>query len=178
MTNLGSGLVTAMVAASIGLMGCSTRSSVAAPAGTAGDAGVVRVEMADSLSAGKRAHFDRIGGREAVARAMSGATAGGTSLASCGDGVEVTVTDYRLSRIPWSATGRAARPYRSKSSPPDTIRATVTLREQGSQIATLDVQARADGAKSPRVGARLDRLAQRLANEVAVAVARDLSGRC
>jgi len=174
MRKFGTGFAVAALAAVVGIVGAGPRSSIAAP----GDAGRVRVELDESLSSTKRANFDRMGGREAVARALSGVAARNPTLAGCGDALQVTVTDYRLSKIPWAATGRAARPYRSVSTPPDSIRAVVMVSEPGSRVATIDVQASADGAKTTRTSARLDRLAERLAKEVAVAVERDLANWC
>lgn len=168
------GFVTSFVAA-VALAGCSTQGSLSDPGrATAPAGGGVRVELADTMSATARSKFERADGRELVAAAVGRALAGRENLAACGEGLAVTVTDYRLTQVPWSGTGRAARPYRVRQQ--DVIRATVTVPE--ADVGTFTVEARASGAKTTRLDFRIDRLAKSLANAVTETVARDIAGKC
>lgn len=164
------GFVTGLVA-TVALAGCSSLGSLSDP-GRATTGSGVRVQLADTMSATARGKFERANGSEVVTAAVAEALAGRADLAACGNGLEVTVTDYRLTQVPWSGTGRAARPYRVRQQ--DVIRATVTLPHP--RVETFTLEARASGAKTARLDSRIDRLAKSLANAVTATVERDIAG--
>jgi hypothetical protein len=138
----------------------------------------VRVDLARDMSSVARSTFDDIDGRERIARAIGARLAGRSDLAACAAGVEVEVTDYSMRPVPWSATGRAARPHRVRGAGQlDAIRAKVTVRGESADLVTFDVEARA-AAETTRRGDRLDRLARRLAREVESTVDRGSRSWC
>lgn len=173
MTKFGSSLVLLAGAAAIASGQAASALADTQPATTG-----VHVELAADLTASERAKFDRIGGRDAVARAVVATLIERSELAECGENITITVTDYRLSRAPWSGSGRAARPYRAVSSgQKDKISAVIALRGNGEESESVVVEAYR-GVHDTRLRTRLDNLVEQLADEVGEALSRKRDSWC
>ncbi len=147
-------------------------------AGSATDAADVQVELARDMPMQARSTFERFDGLERIARAVSERLAERRAAATCAPEVNVEVTGYSMRPVPWSATGRAARPHRiSAAGQLDAIQAKVTVRGGSDELVTFDVEARA-AAETTRRGDRLERLARRLASRVESIVERGSPSRC
>jgi hypothetical protein len=153
------------------LTGCAAhqRSGNCSGISNAETSGVVQIRLSGSLSPHRRARFEELAGSAKLAKAMETQLArhGWAGRAKSGS-VEVVISEFHPglgNNVPWSALGRAARPYAIPGDQREaSIAGTVTVRNDcGSFVEYVRAEARSPG---------FDRLAHSFARRAAHGVIR------